>query len=48
MLVPLVYAFVLLHCFFRERSRMNLAVTAGTLLLLAAGLVGSYQLSPAR
>ena len=41
MLIPAVYAFALLHVFFRQRTRANVIVTACALGLLAIGLVWS-------
>ena len=38
MVVPMLYVFFLLHAYFRQRTRLNVAVTAASLLLLAAGL----------
>ncbi len=37
MLVPTVYAFILLHAYFRERRGVNVAITVAVILLMAAG-----------
>jgi len=43
--VPAVYAMLLLNCFFRDRRRSSQIVTAMTLLIFAAGVVGSLYLA---
>lgn len=43
MLVPTVYVFILLHCFFRQRKPLATAVTAVALALLVLALAWSWQ-----
>lgn len=45
LLVPAVYVMFLLNCFFRDRRRSSQIVTALTLLIFTAGLVGSLYLA---